>query len=95
MLEREFLALLRAARLPLPETNRRVDGRYVDCRWPRHPLTVELDGFRYHRTRHAWEQDRRRERAARARGDEFRRYTYRDVIEDRRLVLRELQALLR
>ena len=61
--------------LALPETNRVAGGRRVDCRWPERRLTVELDGYRYHRSRHAWEQDRRREREARARGDEFRRYT--------------------
>ena len=93
-LERRFLGVLRAAGLPLPETNRVAGGRRVDCRWPEYRLTVELDGYRYHRSRHAWEQDRLREREARARGDEFRRYTYGDVLEDPRYLLRELSALL-
>jgi len=93
-LEREFLAVLRSVGLPLPETNRLVDGRRVDCRWPEHRLTIELDGYRYHHSRHAWERDRRREREARARGDEFRRYTYGDVTEDRSLMLAELRRLL-
>jgi hypothetical protein len=95
VLERRFLAVLRAEQLPLPETNRSAGGRYVDCRWPSYRLTVELDSYRYHGTRHAWEQDRRREREARARGDEFRRYTYSDVVEDQRLMLAELRGLLR
>jgi hypothetical protein len=56
---------------------------------------VELDSYRYHHSRHAWEQDRRREREARGRGDEFRRYTYGDVFEGPRLMLAELRALLR
>ena len=89
-LERRFLARLKEAGLPLPETNRVVGGRRVDCRWPARRLTVELDGYRYHRSRHAWEQDRHREREARARGDEFRRYTYGDVLDDPRLMLDEL-----
>ena len=93
-LERRFLALLNRANLPLPETNRPVGSYRVDCRWPEHALTVELDGYRYHASRHAWENDRRREREARARGDEFRRYTYGDVCEDATLMLRELSALL-
>jgi hypothetical protein len=38
--------------------------------------------------------DRRREREAHARSDEFRRYTYGDVFEDPRLMLAELRALL-
>ncbi len=78
-LERRFLRLLKDAGLPLPETNRPVDGHRIDCRWPEHRLTVELDGYRYHRSRHAWELDRRREREARACGDDFRRLTYGDV----------------
>ena len=93
-LERRFLELLRAAGLPLPETNRRAGSFRVDCRWPHHRLTVELDSYRWHSSRHAWEQDRRREREARARGDEFRRYTYADVMEDPEPMLRELRALL-
>lgn len=93
-LEREFLALVDSIRRPRPRTNRPVGGRYVDCYWHEHRLVVELDGFTYHHTRHAWEQDRRREREARARGNEFRRYTYDDVMVDRALVEAELCGLL-
>jgi hypothetical protein len=45
-LEARFLALLEKAGLPLPDTNRPAGGRRVDCRWPAHRLTVELDGYR-------------------------------------------------
>jgi Transcriptional regulator, AbiEi antitoxin len=93
-LEARFLARLREAALPLPLTNRPAGGRRVDCRWRQRRLTVELDSYRYHHSRHAWEQDRRREREARARGDEFRRYTYGDVFEDPAQMLAELRALL-
>jgi hypothetical protein len=93
-LESRFLDCLRAADLPLPVTNRPAGGRRVDCRWCEQRLTVELDSYRYHHTRHAWERDRRREREAFARGDDFRRYTYADVMEDPRLMLRELHVLL-
>ena len=93
-LEQRFLAVLRGAGLALPQTNRRASARRVDCRWPERRITVELDSYRYHGSRHAWEQDRRREREAHARGDEFRRYTYGDVFEDPRLMLAELRALL-
>jgi Transcriptional regulator, AbiEi antitoxin len=94
-LEGHFLALLRREGLSLPETNRDVDGRRVDCRWPQHLVTVELDSYRYHHTRHAWEADRKREREAYARGDEFRRYTWADVFDDPALMMRELKALLK
>jgi very-short-patch-repair endonuclease len=93
-LEKRFRALLREDGLVLPETNRPAGGRYVDCRWPDRRLTVELDSYRYHHSRHAWEQDRRREREARARGDEFRRYTWGDVFENPQQMLAELRRLL-
>ena len=94
-LEREFRRLLKHAGLPLPVTNRKHGAHYVDCRWPEHGLTVELDSYRYHASRHAWEQDRGREREAYARGDELRRYTYGDVTERPDAVVRELEPLLR
>ena len=93
-LERRFLRVVGEAALSSPKTNRKVGGRWVDCRWPEQRLTVELDSYRYHHSRHAWEQDRQREREARARGDEFRRYTYSDVFEDTRFMLEELRGLL-
>ena len=93
-LEARFLELLIDAGLPLPETNRRAGSRRVDCRWPDQKLTVELDGYQFHNSRHSWEQDRHREREARARGDEFRRYTYGDVFERPALMLAELASLI-
>ncbi|MBM3667170.1 MAG: type IV toxin-antitoxin system AbiEi family antitoxin domain-containing protein [Actinobacteria bacterium] len=93
-LEARFLGRLREAGLPLPETNVVAGGRRVDCRWPERRLAVELDGYRYHRSRHAWEQDRQREREARSRGDEFRRYTHADVVEHPHWMLTDLRRLL-
>jgi hypothetical protein len=93
-LERVFLQRLEQEGLPLPETNRAKDGRRLDCRWPKHKLTVELDGYRFHNSRHSWEQGNRRERDARRRRDKFRRYTYADVFEDSRFMLAELRELL-
>ena len=93
-LERAFITLLKQHNLPLPKTNRLAGGRLVDCRWPEHKLTVELDSYRYHRSRHAWELDRKREREAYARGDQFRRYTWGDVVEHPRPTLGELRAVL-
>jgi very-short-patch-repair endonuclease len=93
-LERHFLALLRKEGLPLPITNRHATARRVDCRWPDHRLTVELDGYRYHSSRHAWETDRRREREAYARGDDVRRFTFGDVYERPDPILAEVRAAL-
>ncbi len=93
-LESRFRRLLSDNGLPLPVTNRKEGSGYVDCRWETPPLTVELDSYRFHSSLHAWEQDRRREREARARGDEYRRYTYGDVYEDPAPMLAELRQLL-
>jgi hypothetical protein len=94
-LERQFLERLREEALPLPTTNKPAGAKRVDCRWPNHNLTVELDSYRFHNSRHSWELDRRREREARARGDDFRRYTHEDVYERADQVLAELRGLLR
>jgi hypothetical protein len=94
VLEDAFIELVDSIRRPRPRTNCPAGARYVDCHWPEHNLVIELDSYRYHHTRHAWEQDRRREREARARGDEFRRYTYGDVTVDRALVEAEVCDLL-
>lgn len=76
MLERGFLKLLRAHGLPLPRTNIDVHGDKVDCHWPHRDLTVELLSFRYHATRHAFEND-----VARRRRSGHIAYTYGDVYE--------------
>ena len=93
-LERKFLSRLRSEGLPLPITNRPAGGRYVDCRWPDYQLTVELDSYTFHNSRYSWEEDRKRERQARARGDDFRRYTWGDVFEAPRPMIRELRLAL-
>ena len=94
-LEREFCRVLTAACLPLPdEINRVASARRIDCRYVDPPLTIELDSYGYHGDRHAWEQDRRRDRETYARGDELRRYTYGDVFEDTSFMLAELAVLL-
>lgn len=94
-LESRFLRRLREADLPLPdETNKYADEHRVDCRWTTRQLTVELDSYRFHNSRRSWQKDRDRERAAYARGDQHRRYTWHDVSEDPRAMLRELTPLL-
>jgi very-short-patch-repair endonuclease len=80
-LEKRFLARLEEAGLPRPITNRPAGTKRVDCRWPEHRLTVELDSYTFHNSRHSWEQDRLREREARQRGDVFLRFAQADVSE--------------
>ena len=50
--------------------------------------------YRFHSSRHAWEQDHLREQEARDRGERFRRYTWDDVYRRRERTRRELTDLL-
>jgi hypothetical protein len=92
-MERRALEIIEGANLPRPQVNRKRGAHYVDLRWAEQRVTVELNGYRFHHSRYAWEQDHDRRRAARERGDEFRTYTYEDVLEERAM-LEELRGLL-
>jgi very-short-patch-repair endonuclease len=67
-LEHKFLALVRAAGLPLPETQAWVGGYRVDFYWPHIGLIVEADSWFYHRTPGAQATDHRRDQAHTAAG---------------------------
>ena len=65
VLETRFSRLLRSAGLPPPERQYRVHfgGRMVarvDFAYPRHRVAIEVDGFRYHAGRRAFDADRAR-----------------------------------
>jgi hypothetical protein len=89
-LEHRFVALLKAHRLPRPRTNIDHQGDKVDCHWPDHGgLTIELLSYRYHATRHAFEQD-----VARRRRSDYVAFTYGDVVERAGQTADEVGALL-
>jgi len=94
------LGLLRKAPCEIEvttSTERRVPGiRTRRCRaLDEHHLTVELDSCRHHNSRHTWDQDRRREREAWARGEELRRFTHGDVFKRPAATIEEISDLLR
>jgi len=60
-LERAFLTLIREHGLPEPQTNRLVHGFLVDCWWPQARLVVEIDGYRFHKSRRQFEENRIRD----------------------------------
>jgi very-short-patch-repair endonuclease len=62
-LERDFLALIRRTDVPEPEMNAWLLGFQVDGLWPEARLVLELDSYRFHGTRKAFEDDRRRDTA--------------------------------
>ena len=79
-LERRFLLLCRRYRLPPPEVNIRVAGLLVDFTWRDHGLVVETDGYRFHRGRAAFEDDRARDLRLRQAGFDVIRLSYRQVL---------------
>jgi predicted transcriptional regulator of viral defense system len=78
-LERLFTCLIADAGLAMPATGALVEGHEVDAFWPRERLVVELDGWRFHKTRAAFERDRERDVRLRIAGYEVLRFTYRQI----------------
>jgi hypothetical protein len=95
VLEREFLRILKRHGFPLPDSNRRVGNHRIDFHWKTLGVTVELDSFRYHNSKHSWDGGYEREREAHSRDEAFRRFTYDDVFKDQTDMLGELKKLLR
>ncbi len=93
-LETRFLELVRRHGLPEPQCNVVVDGLLVDFHWPAHNLIVEVDGFRYHRTRRSFEDDRRRDARHAVSGRRVVRFIYRRIRDEPQKVGGELRALL-
>jgi very-short-patch-repair endonuclease len=80
--EQAMLRLIRAAKLPIPQTNRVVAGFTADFLWPDQRLIVELDGHPFHSHRSAFERDHRRDIVHRDAGYEVLRFTWSQLEED-------------
>jgi very-short-patch-repair endonuclease len=73
--------LCRQAQLQEPVSNVRVAGFEVDFFWPAENLIVEVDGYRYHSHRAAFERDRQRDARLLAAGFVVIRITWRQLTE--------------
>jgi very-short-patch-repair endonuclease len=93
-LERLFLHLCRRHRLPQPEVNGRVGPYEVDFLWRDRCLIVEVDGFRHHGDRSAFERDRAKDAHLQSLGFQVLRFTYRQLTADRSAVIAALRPLL-
>jgi very-short-patch-repair endonuclease len=82
-LEELFLELLRQAGLPLPLVNARVHGFEVDFYWPEQRVVFELDGYRFHSTKSAFENDHRKDATLKQAGIDVNRLTWRQVNGER------------
>ncbi len=94
-LEARFLTLLRRHRLPQPEVNVRIDRFVVDFLWRREGLIVEVDGWKSHGTRFAFEQDRSRDARLKLLGFDVVRFTWRQIASERAAVAATIRGLLR
>ena len=94
-LERRFLILVEEAGLPAPAVNARVAGHEVDMLWPEHRFVVELDGYEFHRTRGAFERDRRRDEELKLAGYEVLRATAHRVAATPAAVAAGIATILR
>jgi very-short-patch-repair endonuclease len=97
-LEERFLALCVKAGLPRPRVNHwlTLDGEeiQVDFLWPAERAAVEVDGYGVHRTRAAFERDRRRDQRLSIAGWRPVRFTWRQVVYRPQDVVGTLQRLL-
>jgi len=92
--ERRLLALVRAARLPAPRVNASLSGYEVDFLWAREGVVVEVDGYAYHWTRHAFERDHRRDGDLENRGHRVIRFTWLQLQREPYFVVARLAGAL-
>jgi hypothetical protein len=94
-LERRFLHLCQRYGLPMPEVNVPVGHRVADFLWRERRLIVETDGYRFHRGREAFEDDRARDLELRALGFEVIRVSHRQVVAEAQQVAAVLRTALK
>jgi very-short-patch-repair endonuclease len=92
--ERRLRALLDAARLPPPLYNAELHGFLVDALWAPQRLVVEVDGYRVHGQRAAFEADRARDQKLAANGYAVLRVTWRQLESEPMAVLARLAQAL-
>lgn len=92
--ERRLLDLLRRAALRPTATNAKVADCEVDVLFAEQRLVIEMDGYAFHRTRAAFERDRRRDADLAAAGYRVVRITWRALSTEPEAVVARLAAAL-
>jgi very-short-patch-repair endonuclease len=92
--EELFIALLRSARLPEPQVNTRVHGYEVDFLWRSARLVVEIDGYKFHSSRAAFERDRQKDAQLQASGLATMRVTWLQMEDEPYAVIARLARAL-
>jgi very-short-patch-repair endonuclease len=81
--EERFLELMRAAGLPMPQTQVGMYGFRVDVYWPEARFAVEIDGLQWHnRTKKSFERDRRKQQVLQDHEIEVARTTWEQITEE-------------
>jgi very-short-patch-repair endonuclease len=93
ILERDFLRECERRGIPKPISNETVEGHEVDMYWPDAKLILELDSWEFHKTRAAFERDRRRDAHLERRGYRVLRVTYDWLATDPAGVAETVKAL--
>ncbi len=89
-----LLSLVRRAGLPIPELNVRLHGYELDALWRRERVVLEVDGYKYHGSRRAFEDDRAKGAALSAHGLNVVRITVRQMQREELVVVARLAQVL-
>ena len=93
-IEERMLALCRRCGFPAPLVNAMIEGYLVDFAWPEQRLIAETDGWQAHRTRSAFEADRRRDGDLVTAGWRSLRITWKRLTSESEAVAVQLGQLL-
>ncbi len=93
-LERDFLRICRQYRLPVPEVNVPIGQYEADFVWSSLGFVVETDGYRYHRGKQAFLDDRRRDLELRSLGFEVQRPSDDQIDEEPKRIAEILREVL-
>jgi very-short-patch-repair endonuclease len=92
--EKLFLALVREAGLPEPETQVWIEGFCVDFVWREQRVIFETDGYTFHTSRSAFDRDRREDLVMKAAGWDPNRVSRDQVKYERLTVLAHVAGAL-
>jgi very-short-patch-repair endonuclease len=93
-MEERFLEVCDRHAIPRPRVNTRVAGFEVDFAWRAERLAVEVDGYAFHRSRGAFEDDRARDVALVLAGFRVLRFTWAQLTRRPGYVPRALRTAL-
>jgi hypothetical protein len=94
-LELKFVQLCERASIPKPEVNSRLAGYEVDMVWRSRRVAVEVDSYRFHGDRQAFEKDRARDADLALAGFRVLRFTDRKILFEPEFVASRLRGALR